>query len=308
MWTKRFNAIEGGGKNRVASQDYGYLRLAYLSHAVFIVLLAYRYKFRRLPSPLLRLLLPVSGLVAVFVPLSGNSRAGVAMLLIDILLLQIVLGRRIRPARIVAVSTVTVVVVAWMLSVRGGVERTLGESFIRTFAGRDLFDVGKLAHISLLEPGTLNGQTLWGWLLFPFPEGALPFDKPLWTGLGPLVSQNAYGRGGITGVPAGLIGELYLNVGYVGVIAGSALFGVLVARIYRVILPSLSQGRVIGSVMFAVLLVRFVVFGLSNDFGTGVLSSLSDLLPILAILAFVAPRKDAASWRTDHQPSPPDVG
>lgn len=287
---KRFNELQGGSASRTSSITYGYLRVAYFSHAVFMVLLIYRLKFGRLPSPLLRALLPLAGILAILVPLLGNNRAGVALILVDFLILQVVLSRRIPHLRIVVFAATAVLVLAWMLSLRGAGTRTLNEALISTFAGRDLFDVGKLSHIYGQSAGSLDGQTLWGWLIFLVPESMLPFDKPMWTGLGQYVWQNAYDGVGVTGVPAGLIGELYLNLGLAGVAAGMTLFGVLIAAVYRTIYPVLLEGRVIGAVLFGIELVRLIMFGLSNDLGTGILSSLSDLLPILLLMAFVAPR------------------
>ena len=290
---KRFNELEGGSSNRTSSIEYFYLRIAYLSHSVFILLLVYRLKFGRLDSPLLRLLLPVSGVLAVAVPLLGNNRAGVAVVMVDYLMLQILLTRHVPRARVVLGAVGAILVVAWMLRIRGGEGRSFTDALVSTFAGRDLFDIGKTARIYETAPGTLDGQTLWGWLVFAVPQDFLPFDKPIWTSLGNYVWVQAYGGDlfSITGVPAGLIGELYLNVGLVGVAAGMCVFGILIAAFYRMIHPLLEQQRVIGAVLFAIELVRLLMFGLSSDLGTGVLGSLSDFLPILALLAFVAPRQ-----------------
>ncbi len=292
---KRFNELQGGTADRTSSLEYAYLRIAYLGHSVFIMLLVFRLKFGRLDSPLLRLLLPISGVLAVAVPLLGNNRAGVAVVMIDILMLQILLTHRVPRARVILGAIGAVLAVAWMLQIRGGERRTFSEALISTFAGRDLFDIGKIARIGQGGAGALDGQTLWGWLVFPVPPDLLPFDKPLWTGLGQFVWVQVYGGDpGVVGVPAGLVGELYLNIGVAGVVAGMCVFGILIAAFYRAIYPLLEQGRIIGAVLFAIELVRLLIFGLSSDVGTGVLGSLSDLLPILVLLAFVAPRR--RSW------------
>lgn len=295
---KRFNDLQGGSANRTSSAQYGYLRIAYLSHSVFIMLLVFRFKFGRLDSPLLRLMLPVSGVLAVAVPLLGNNRAGVAVILVDFLMLQILLTRRVPRVRVVFGTIAGVLAVAWMLRIRGGGTRTFSEALVSTFAGRDLFDIGKIARIHETIPGTLDGQSLWGWLVFPVPQSFLPFPKPVWTGLGQYVWVHAYGGApGITGVPAGLIGELYLNIGTVGVMVGMCFFGILIAALYRMIYPLIEQQRVIGAVLFAIALVRLIMFGLSSDLGTGVLGSLSDFLPILVLISFVAPRPRAWARR-----------
>ena len=247
---KRFNDLVGGGASRTSSIEYVYLRMAYLSHAVFIVLLVYRLKFRRLPSPLLRVLLPVTGLVAVAVPFLGNNRAGVALVLVDLLMLQVLLSGRIRAGRLAIGAVFATALLGWMFALRSATTQGLREGIVSTFSGRDLFDIGKLAHIQQ-APAELNGETLWGWLFFAVPERLLPFEKPLWTGLGQYVFNEVYrGPGDITGIPAGLIGELYLSFGWVCVVVGMALFGVLVAAIYRVIKPLVAEGKVIGAVLF----------------------------------------------------------
>jgi oligosaccharide repeat unit polymerase len=286
---KRFNNISGGAANRAGTASYLYLRVSYFAHSLYICLLVYRLKFGRSAGPISRLLLPVAGIGATLGPLLSDSRSGVALVLVDTIMLATILRGRVRLGRIGAVASVGLLVLAWMLSLRPGQGGSLSQALSRSVSGRDLFDIGKLAHILQLPPGELHGQTLYGWLLFPFPQDSLPFTKPMWTGLGQYVWQEAYGGVYGNGVPAGLIGELYMNLGVVGVAVGMAAFGCIVAVMYRLILPGLYRGQVLPAILFAIGIVRFTMFGLSNDFGTAVLSSLGDLLPILCLILIMAP-------------------
>lgn len=287
---KRFNDIEGGSASRLGTGSYAYLRLAYLSHSVFIVLALYRFKFGHIPGLYFKGLLICTFAGAILGPLMSDSRAGVALVIVDVVMLQIILSGRVRMSRLWIVGAAAVAALGAMLQLRRQTATSFGASILDIFAGRDLFDIGKNAHILQLPGSELGGQTLVGWLLLPFPQGLLPFDKPLFTGLGQYVWTNAYQASSRNGVPAGLIGELYLNFGLVGIIGGMLAFGVVIGLSYRMLARDLAEQRIVATVLMAIGLVRLIVFGLSNDLGTGVLSSLSDMLPILALLAFIVPR------------------
>lgn len=303
---KRFNDIQGGSASRLTASSYVYLRMSYLSHSAFIVLMVYKFKFGKLPNGFFRVLTVLAFVGALLGPLMSDSRAGVALVLIDILMLQIILSGRVRIGRIVATGTVGLVALATMLQLRSETAESLSQATLSIFTGRDLFDIGKTAHILQLPGGALGGETLVGWIFVLVPQSLLPFDKPMFTELGQYVWTNAYGASNASGVPAGIIGELYLNFGTGAIIVGMLGFGVILGLSYRLLAFDLGERRVIAAVLMAIGLVRLTVFGLSNDLGTGVLSSLGDMVPILLLLAFVAPRMRTNS-RSRRPSTPPPV-
>ena len=295
---KKFNNLESGAAGRAASASYFYLRLSYLGHTAFIILTVVRLKFGSLPGILSKFIYPQTILLAVLPPLLSDSRAGVGLVLVDFLIMQTVLTGRVRLARYAVLGVLAAILMGWMLALRSSGAFSVGRALSAIFQGRDLFDIGKTSHIAQLAGGVLHGQTLIGWLVFPLPSSLFPFGKPMWTGLGQHVWTNAYRGAGKNGVPAGLFGELYLNASWLGVVAGSIVFGVLIGTFQKWLKPNIENRQVIGAVLFALGVVRFTVFGLSNDFGTGVLSSLSDLLPVLVAIAFVA----GPAWRGGDDP------
>lgn len=303
---KRFNTIEGGSANRVTTIAYAWLRLSYLAHAALIPLLVWRLRSPRARAWQYTALVVLAAAAAGIGPLTGNSRAGVALIVLDVVVISSALVRKLPVVRMIVLLIATGAGMGWMLSVRS---KRVGflDSFGQMLIGRDLFDIGKTAHILALQPGVLNGQTLWGWLVFPFPQSALPFPKPMFTALGQWVYHNAYGGTTLSGVPAGLIGELWLNIGPIGVIVGFLLLGLVVGWMYGALRGGIQARQPLPVILFAVGLSRFLMFALSNDLGTGILDSLSTVLPVLFVLWLIVvgtrPRRPRSVIASEHAKS-----
>ena len=275
---KRFNSLEGGAQQRSSSIAFIYFRMALLMRFALYILLI----FRRQVSAKYNVLIPVLFVGAVFVPVYVNNRAGVALIVIDLLLIGYLGAGRFKPGQIARAAAFVGVSTVGILSVRG----TRNSAVESTLFSRDLLDVSKTAQIIELEGGSLNGQTMYGWMAAP-----LPFETEageVWSNLGRYVWTNAYGQPGQNGVPAGFVGELYLNFGWPAIAIGCFLFGFLLRKLYVSFRPHLDIPGI--GLLYALTLPRFTIFVLSNDFGTGFWKTFADLVPIMFFLWFVGER------------------
>lgn len=282
---KRFGDLQGGTHARLESSRFLWFRLALLAKFPFYVLLAMRLRAGRLPF-LLRAILVVSGTLAVAVPFYANNRAGIVLFLIDIAFISFLLTGRVDRRKLFALGGTALlfmlVLLAWRstadLSVLAGIERTL--------FGRDAFDVSVTGQIVSYQPTAwLNGQTLVGWIVAPLPDSLLP-TKPLWMEFGPYVAQDIIGLGGSVGVPPKIIGELYLNFRWPGVIIGCFLLGGVFRSLWRTFAPLLHLPN--AAIIYTIVLTRFTIYTMTNNFGWGVSKTLLDLVPLLLLLAVVS--------------------
>ena len=280
---KRFNSLEGGAQQRSSSVAFIYFRLALLLRFALYILLI----FRRQVSAKYNLLIPVLFVGAVFVPVYVNNRAGVALIVIDLLLIGYLGAGRFKPGQIARAAVFVGVSTVGILSVRG----TRNSAVESTLFSRDLLDVSKTAQIVELDGGVLNGQTLYGWIgqVLPFSTEA----GETWANLGRYVWTNAYEQPGQNGVPAGFVGELYLNFGWPAIAVGCFLFGFILRKLYVSFRPHLDIPGV--GLLYALTLPRFTIFVLSNDFGTGFWKTVADLVPIMFFLWFVGERADRST-------------
>lgn len=290
---KRFNDVRTTAGGRLTSIAYLGFRVALLIKLPAYLLLASklasgRYRGIR-HEPLIALGLAVPIVAAVYT----SNRAGVAIVAADILVLAYLLRRRISGRAILVTALVIVSTLVLLLAIRSTVITTGPDLVLRTFIGRDLLDVTKVAHIVHADLPLLNGRTLVGWTLAPVAPSSRLANE--WLNLGNFVYRNAYqsGGAGITGVPASFIGELYLNFRWVGVMLGMFVFGGLTASLYR---GAGLQAAVptVGWVIYALTMNRLLVFGLSNDLGTGVTKTLLDVVPLLCIALVVRRRASQA--------------
>ena len=108
----------------------------------------------------------------------------------------------------------------------------------------------------------------------------------MWAEKGPFINQKIFAdRGGISGVPPGLIAEFYWNFGFLGVCGGLFFTGLLLRHLFLMFVQYSDRP---GSVLIYTLMVtRFGMFSFGNDFGTGIIKTALDLLPVMAILWLV---------------------
>ena len=133
----------------------------------------------------------------------------------------------------------------------------------------------------------LHGRSLTLWLLAPIPRTVWP-GKPA-VRIGPFVAQTIYGRTNHSGVPPGFLAELYMNFGYIGLVLGSLLLGLVLRILYQTFVV-LSPHTAHGILVHTFLSLHLTLTLLSSDL-TGTISAVAlYLLPILIALRIIFPR------------------
>lgn len=283
---KRFSDEAATGGARIHMLKYYLYRGAALSkfavYLLFVHLLTQRKRFTGVLGLLcVAALVQTIGLFFII-----NSRAGIALILLDLLVLTHYIRGRIRPGLLIgSLGVVFVLIVAALF---GRAETNVSEAVQKTVAGRDMMDITKTCHIINAVPSGIPyryGETLVGWMAAPIPRSIWP-DKPMWAERGVYLLSRVYGdKGGIAGIPPGLVAELFWNLDVYGVVVGMFLFGLLIKLGYR---SFRDTGTTEASVLIYTLLVtRFVLFSLGNDLGTGIVKTGLDLAPMLFLMYLV---------------------
>ena len=284
---KRFSDEAGSSAARINSTKYYLYRGAALSKFVFYLALSWVLYHRK---PLTNVM-TFAALIALFQTIAlsfvMSSRASIVLVMLDALVIYYLLRGRIEIQKIAWAAVVSVGLLVLMLASRDSSDHTTGDLIEKTFAGRDLLDVSKSAHIINAVPSKLDyryGETLYGWLVAPIPR-SLWEDKPMWAERGQFLMQKVFGdKSGRSGMPPGMLAEFYWNFGWAGVLIGMFVMGILFRQIF-VTFDSLP--RTPASVLiYTVILTRLTIFSLGTDFGTGFLKAGLDLVPLLAMFFF----------------------
>lgn len=283
--SKRFSEEAGSAANRVHQVKYYLYRGAAISKfLVYFGLVELLRQKQRLVSGI-GLLVVLSLLQTIFLSFVINNRAGVLLILIDCMVIYYYMRKSINYKIVLWAFAVATLLLVPMLAGRAANESTLSLLLQKTLAGRDMLDITKTSHIINGVPKKMDylyGETLYGWLATPIPRSIWE-DKPMWAEKGPFINQKIFGdRTGISGVPPGLVAELYWNFGFMGVCGGLFFTGLLLRHLFLMFVQYADRP---GSVLiYTMLVTRFGMFSFGNDFGTGIIKTALDLVPVMAIL------------------------
>lgn len=283
---KRFADIAGGSAARVGTVAYIWFRLALFARLGVVGALFWRFMARsqgrdRL-ARLLTLLAVANGIVAAATPYLADNRAGVVLVLLDATVINAALSQnRRRWISLFAGAGVAIAVSASLLSARLGnvTGPSAAESFVLT---RDLADFSKVGVI--IESGySTSGASLWHWALSALPPSWSPFRNE-WVASSYQIWNEAYGIPGPNSIPPSLPGELFASFSWPGVALGMFAFGVIAKKLYKTAQAQLSLQSA-GSMVVLVFLLRFNIFGLTSDLGTGIVKASLDAAPLAVFLA-----------------------
>ncbi|HEY5220107.1 MAG TPA: O-antigen polymerase [Gemmatimonadaceae bacterium] len=236
------------------------------------------------------------GVLAVLLPFLASSRTN-TLLIIVVTALIFHYGRGRLSARHVAVAVLLGLTgFAAMGALRnetrpapfqsapgfaGALEETIGT--------RHWLGVDKTSLIIQAVPRVLPyqwGGTLVTWVTAPIPRTLWP-DKSL-IRVGPIIGDRIYGLDPLTtGVPPGLVAELYWNFGLVGVVAGMFLFGAVLRAMYRSFSPLLIEGRPGAIVAYTVVVAPLALQLPGADVSGAVIAVLAAGIPTAILLRFV---------------------
>lgn len=300
---KRFAEGDGGSAGRIHSSSYYMYRGAALSKFVVYFSLAWMLCRRDRPFSWTGILFAISTLQTIFLCFVISNRAGIVLLMIDCLVLAYYLNGQIKLRSVVIGVCLVFSLLIPVLISRAKSHTSLGQVLEKTLAGRDMLDVAKTCHIINAVPEKMDyryGEMLYGWMAAPIPRSAWP-NKPMWAERGVFINTHVFGdRGGISGVPPGLVAELYWNFGIVGTWIGLFLFGVLLKQLFNAFRPHTQNPT--SLLIYILIVTRFCMFSFGNDFGTGIVKTVLDLLPVLLVVAIIGVVRNATIADVEEEP------
>ena len=279
---KRFSEEAGSGAARINSTKYYLYRGAALSKFVFYLALAWTLYHRKPWLNVMTFAAVIALIQTVALSFVMSSRASVVLILLDASIIYYLFRGRIEIQRIVLAGIVSIGLLIVMAASRSSSDQTMGELIEKTFAGRDMLDVSKSAHIINAVPSRIDyryGETLYGWLVAPIPRSMWE-NKPMWAERGTFLMREVFGdKGGLTGMPPGMLAEFYWNFGWAGVLIGMFVMGVLFRQLF-VTFDSLPRSPT-SVLIYTMILTRLTIFSLGTDFGTGFLKAGLDVVPLV---------------------------
>jgi len=289
---KRFLDARAEGAERMHSTAYLFCRGAAFSKFIVYFCLLWIIQNKKSFLSFMGLVMILAMLQSISLAVVLNSRAGVALILLDCAVISYYMFRQVSIKLMLGSLTVASLLMIAMLFARGQRNEVnindMGMLFQKTLSGRNMLDISKCCHIINGVPrkmGYRKGEMLYAWMAAPIPRKYWP-DKPIWANQGLTVNQKIFGyRGSLSGVPPGLIGELQWNFGLGGVWVGLFCTGLLFRQIFLSFYPHRHNPTSI--LIYTMIATRFVIFSLGNDLGTGIVKAGLDLAPIYMILLFI---------------------
>lgn len=281
-----------------SNEDYrGYGLLRKLGRgALFahLALVAYtRDSDNRKSANRLRLLSACLIVAACLIPFYASSRADVVMAIACSLAVSTILGRTVRYRRILAVCAVLLVGLSLMTLLRQRAEvnplASIGKVAEHVVVNRNQLGLAKTSHIINAIPETLEpqwGRTILVWLAAPVPR-SIWTNKPL-VHSGPIIGRKIYGNF-VSGVPPGIVAELYWNFYWPGVIIGMFLFGTFMRWISDRLANRYRQNSV-GVLLYVVGPMSMAPFIMGGSIGSGLFNMIVDMLMMKCILLFAIER------------------
>lgn len=271
-------------------QQYGhFMQLAKMAPIAFLIGFSFFLNRNSKLAPWQVAALFLVFLLACAYPFYSSSRIKVVWVLINGLGVCWYFSREKFWSRLAVGATVCLILFFGMSFIRQkGVEDAMENASFSSAIERLTLDrngpgIAKTSHIINHVPSALpfqNGKTIAVWAIAPVPRALFP-GKPLIQS-GPIIGRTIYGNN-ISGVPPGIIAELYWNFHIPGVIFGTLLFGFALRKIYGTfkcgaILPEIA----VPVYLFTVSEIGFSVLG--NSIGYGAFMKLIDFVTIMIVV------------------------
>lgn len=283
-------------QNEKDFSQYGYLRQgALLSLTCLLVLMsAWTARYSRLSLPRVAVLAFLF-LVSCALPFYSSSRDQIVWNYLCTMGVLYYSGRPVFSGRSLMVLVGVVGVILFISAVRN--ERSDSTPFVEKMKtkltplllNRHGPNVAKTAHILHSVPNPLGlkyGETIFVWLLAPIPREILP-NKPM-VSPGPIIGMEVYGTK-FSGVPPGLVAEMFWNFHIAGIVLGCFLFGLFLRYIYEVFRAIRTDDGVVTPVyLFALFPLGFQV--LNNCLGGGVVMGMVDMTMSAVVVALCTVR------------------
>ena len=279
---KRFSTADGG---RLSNINYYIYRVALFCKApmyfLFFVIIT-RGRFRSIHGVLFILALMLNIAATFFV----SNKAGVILPFADLTVIYFILTGRLDLKKLVFFGGLVFVLVSIVAVFRSG-DGALGLTlFDHLFGGRYFIGVTKSAQIINAFPQQIDffyGKTLISWLNVFLPD-SLSTDDLYLTGLGKYLGFYVFGHTN-SGVPPGIITEIYINFGLAGVVIGMFLIGAVLKRAHIYLFSRVNS--VFYLIVYALVTVRLPTFLFNNGMSVTILKCLADIIIVWAFYILV---------------------
>ncbi|ACV06875.1 oligosaccharide repeat unit polymerase [Kytococcus sedentarius] len=239
-------------------------------------------------------------LLSCIFPIVTSSRSDIVYTIFVTLAIAAMLRRPFRLWALVLVGVVTIASINFITLARGSSSSEVSVSSVLALDAveesiiynRNFADLYNASHIIGNTPEVLpaaNGRTITGWLAAPIPRAVWP-TKPI-VNPGPIVGEYIYGNGR-SGVPPGVVAEMWWNWQWPGIVVGTVLAGILVGLISR--LKNIDYRNTAWVVLFCCGLLRFGAFTLTSGVGGAAFKSLEAFVCILFAVTLCSVWPDSA--------------
>jgi len=247
-------------------------------------------------------MLPVTGLLGVFLPFVASSRLSlIAFLLGACMIHHFATGgwrlKQLRRAFVLLFCIVLTMGVLRFTQSRGinfseyrGVT-SAAQIFAPLLGSSNFLGVGKTAAIIDKVPYSYDhtyGETYFLWLVAPIPRSLWP-NKPV-VRIGGVLGEAIFGIVGKSGIPPGAIGEAYLNFGWLGIPLILFAIGVILKVFYN------RYGRTAyrnmnGAIVYSSVIVFVAYSAVSADFTAMMSNGLQRFIPLILVLYFITRKR-----------------
>lgn len=288
----------------------GHLRIgADILIGLVIIHSCYYYLIDR--RPLNALILASLIIAAITVPFIASVRGEIIYLLFSILIIRHYAFRKIRLSYILIALILSFLILGFMETLRQQSLTTEHVEFkpaqiVSTLIYTPHFiGVDKTSVIISQVPsevGHLWGRSYLSIFKAPIPRTLWP-EKPV-VRVGRYVGQNIYERSNRSGVPPGVIGEAYLNFGWIGIAAVLFVVGWLCKFAYNELIVNRHKKDVMRLGLYAIVAVSILDLMVA-DFTGNTMRFLRYLLPYFIFMWFVRTRNLHDNLSADKQVSSP---
>lgn len=271
---KRFSDDGGRGSERVFQSGYIYYRIALLAKIAFVlVFINFLHEAER--SKLLWFYLIVSFILSFVTPIYFSNRFGALLVVVDMIIIYVVIRGRLN-AKLVLSSVVLLVVLLAVISVmryNGSESNKVLEHLV---TGRYMFDLYKISSIinHYVDPAVFN------LLGSSSQEGAMASGL---MNIGDVIASDVYSEPH-NSIPPGVIPEVFVKYGWLGIVVVMASVGLLVSLVDNY---SKVTHNIALKVILQMLVFRIVFLLSNNDMTTMLLKPIGDLFPLLILSVFV---------------------
>jgi len=299
-----FNAInEISQKRHYKVDDGSYSSLGYyrllmdLIEPVFYILLIYVVVKKKSVFSLLGLFTFFLGVLNMAYPFIQSSRSNALYVLINVGLIIFYLKGGIPWRQLITVVAIGSVALVVMTSLRESHSKINSQTAVSSnplaimVGSLNFLGVDKTSQIIDKMPDRMNyqfGSTLFLWVLSPIPRTMWPQKPEMTEGreVGELIYQKRDENSPGGGVPPGFIAEMYLNFGYLGVIAGTFIAGVILKLFYNAF-KKVREKSMYAMVIYILIFVPFALKLMGSDFSVCIVKIFYYIIPLYLIMKLV---------------------